>query len=140
MSGGNAGIPKRAPGDFSVRWTIVNAEPLTEYTSRPVKLILASNTAIAVIGSSSYSLNGGAFTVDAGTAHNNDILLVKDDSPDVYTTDLESPEQTDGGVTIGIVACPFTIIAKVDPATLVSQIVFQDGDGVLTQDGDILIF
>ena len=118
-------IPKKEIGEFIDLWTVYNVEPMHGYTSPKVKLILDRPMLITPMENSKYSINYKEFTSDTTTIHNGDILMVDVDSPDSYTTDMENPLQTVGGVNIDGRDCPFTLIAKLNPT--VFGIFLQDG-------------
>ena len=127
FSGGNR-IRKLSPGGSL--GTITGAAISTEYTTRKYKLLSGTDLVITAQAGSTYSINGGDYTSDAGTISAGDILRVKHTSSGSYE------DAVTGGVVIDGSDCDFIIETMAEPT---SAGLFQDGDTIIFQDGDRLI-
>lgn len=129
LSGNGVRVRKLSPGGSL--GTITGAAVSTEYTTRKYKLISGTDLVITAQAGSTYSINGGEYTSEAGTISAGDILRVK------HTSSANYEDAVTGGVVVNSLDCDFIIETMADPT---SAGIYQDGDTIIFQDGDRLIF
>lgn len=105
----SAGESDTTPDAFSFT-DATGAALSTVYTSAAIMVTgIDAASAITVTGGT-YSINGGAFTSDAGTVNNNDTVRARGTSSGSYSTAVNV------AVTIGGVSDTFTITTQAEPA------------------------
>ena len=113
-------IRSAAPGEFDALWTITRAATSTPYSSCKIKLTdIGIDAAITAQAGTTYSINGGTATGDAGTISDGDILVA------YLTSSASYNDAVSGGVVIATINCAFTIETMVEPVAAMSE---QDWD------------
>ena len=105
----NLGYTQRAPGDFSTLWTSTGAIPSSSIKTIKIKLIISgTDWVITAVAGTTYSINGGTATAEAGVINDGDVLQAFDTNSSLYSTERI------GGVVINGVACAISSTTKED--------------------------
>lgn len=104
-----AGASDTTPDAFSFT-DVTGASLSTVYTSDPITVTGIDAAAAITITGGTYSINGGAFTSDAGNVSLNDTVRARGTSSGSYSTAVNV------AVTIGGVSDTFTITTQAEPA------------------------
>jgi len=101
LSGGSSGIAIRAPGTFDEKWTLYNADVLTEYTSRVIKLLSGGDYTLD--DGLEIQINGTWIIGNEGTLAAGDSIRVRMASAEAYAVTVAKV------VNIGGVDCTFSV-------------------------------
>lgn len=119
----HGGLKSVTPTSITSLWTFTNVPTSSLVTARKVKLSGIGEDAVISItsGTGEYSINGGAWTSDAGTISDGDILRARQTSSANYET------ETTLEITIDGTACTMSVTTEVEVTGFPYELPFELG-------------